>query len=578
MPGPFVDTHRRRPMMQLGLHVGEGRIEEGVRLRRQHVERIARGQLGIGLRRFILRNEVGQGIQRLARLIAGIALAEQRKHHVAGAFGDGGLELDLAGGRREVAFAVRDELFWRAHVEAGIAGLAQAGEIDPLEHGAAPIHRIERHLLVRPIPTGIVEAHRARQAAEQLGIGYGLAAGRNGRLVEGQIEVPPREHEIELLELRGGRQHDVGVTRSIGDEMLAHHGEQILARKPLQHLGLLRHHHHRVRVVDEQRIDLLIELAHQRRAEPPLIDHRRALANPVGPAQVVEFHRKRPDRHVQDAAAAVPPRADQGGQAGERTHGVTARRIAFDGDTHADHGGLRGGKLARERADIVGRDPGDPGDHVRREVRSARRQLVIADRVLFDIIVIDQILGDDHVYHAERQGGIGAGLDGDVPVGLLGRAGRDRIDHDHLGAAPLCLRNERPVVQIVADRVDRPEHDVFRINETLRIDRRGRPAGHEKRGDRAGIAECAFRNRGAELVEERVADMEAVENALGPEIAVGKNGSRAVFIDDRVPAARNLVERLIPGDPLEFAPSPWRRRGASDTAPDPRCRPGSGSR
>ena len=307
------------------------------------------------------------------------------------------------------------------------------------------------------------------------------------------------------------------------------------------------------RVVDEQRIDLLIELAHQRRAEPPLIDHRRALANPVGPAQVVEFHRKRPDRHVQDAAAAVPPRADQGGQAGERTHGVTARRIAFDGDAHADHGGLRGGELARERANVIGRDPGDPGDHVRREVRRARRQLVIADRVLLDIIVIDQIFGDDHVDHAERQSGIGAGLDGDVPVGLLGRAGRDRIDHDHLGAAPLRLRDKRPMVQIGADRVDRPEHDVFRINETLRIDRRGRPAGHEKCGDRAGIAECAFRDRGAELVEERVADMEAIENALGPEIAVGKNGARAVFIDDRVPAARNLVESLVPGDPLEFA-------------------------
>ena len=282
-------------------------------------------------------------------------------------------------------------------------------EIDAFEHWVAPVQRLQRHPLVGPVPIGVVEAHGAGQAAEQLGIGHRFAERRDGRLVEREIEVPPREHDVELFELRGGRQHDVGITRGIGDEVLAHHGEQVLARKPLQHLVLLRHHDHGVRVVNEEGVDLLIELARECRAEPPLVDHRRAFVDPVGPAEAVPVHGESPDRHVQDAAAAMPPRADKSRDAGHRAHRIAAGGIALDGDTHADDGRLRGGEFARERADVIGRDPGDLGHLVRREIRGALRQLLVADRVVLDVVAIDQILGDDHVDHAKRQRRIGTG-------------------------------------------------------------------------------------------------------------------------------------------------------------------------
>ena len=92
-----------------------------------------------------------------------------------------------------------------------------------------------------------------------------------------------------------------------------------------------------------------------------------------------------------------------------------------------------------------------------------------------------------------------------MPIGLLGGACRDRIDHHDFGSARLRLSDERPVVQVVADGVDGPEDDVFRVDKAFRIDRGGRAAGHKKGANRSRIAECPFGHNGAEFVEECVA-------------------------------------------------------------------------
>ena len=54
--------------------------------------------------------------------------------------------------------------------------------------------------------------------------------------------MPPGEHDLGLLHLGGGGQHDVGVAGRVGDEVLAHHREQVFARQPLEDLFLLRDH------------------------------------------------------------------------------------------------------------------------------------------------------------------------------------------------------------------------------------------------------------------------------------------------------------------------------------------------
>ena len=166
--------------------------------------------------------------------------------------------------------------------------------------------------------------------------------------------------------------------------------------------------------------------------------------------------------------------------------------------------------------------------------------------------MVDQILGDDDVDHAERQRGIGAGLDGQVPVGLLGGPRGDGVDDHDLGAAALRLRDERPVMQVVADRVDRPQNDVSRVDETLRVHRSGRAAGHKECGDGGGIAEGALGHRGAELVEEGVPRVQPVQDAFRTEVAVWHDGGGAVTVDDLGPAAGNFLQRLVPGDRLEL--------------------------
>ena len=204
-------------------------------------------------------------------------------------------------------------------------------------------------------------------------------------------------------------------------------------------------------------------------------------------------------------------------------------------------------RISSASSPVIGRHP------VRREAGRPGFQLLVADRVFRDIVVVDQVLGDDDVDHAERQGRIGARPDRQVPVGLPRGPRRHGIDHHDLGAPALGFGDEGPVVQVVADRVDRPQDDIARVDEALRIDRRGRAAGHEESGDGGRIAKGPLGDRCAEPVEEGVADVQPVQDALGAEIAVGQDGGRTFARDDPLPAARYFVERLIPADRRELA-------------------------
>src|SRR5208282_3611370 len=108
-------------------------------------------------------------------------------------------------------------------------------------------------------------------------------------------------------------------------------------------------------------------------------------------------------------------------------------------------------------------------------------------------------------------------------------------------------------MKVGADYVAGPDDDVAGVDQTLGVGARSRADRHHIAGDSAGSAEGALANRRAEPVEERVADVEAVEQAFGAEVAVGEDRLRAVLGDDCFEAARDLVQRRIPSDPLELA-------------------------
>ena len=112
------------------------------------------------------------------------------------------------------------------------APLAQALERDPLRRPVE--HRVEQ-LLVGLLETWIVEAEPGGEEAEHLGVGLRLAERRDRRLVVGDVVVPPREQRVEVLELRGDRQHHVGVAGGVGHELVEHDREQVVALEPGQH-------------------------------------------------------------------------------------------------------------------------------------------------------------------------------------------------------------------------------------------------------------------------------------------------------------------------------------------------------
>ena len=91
---------------------------------------------------------------------------------------------------------------------------------------------------------------------------------------------------------------------------------------------------------------------------------------------------------------------------------------------------------------------------------------------------------------------------------------------------------------------------------------------HEPESQKSPLA-----NGGAEFVEKGVADVEAVEDALGTEIAVGQNGGRSELIDNLGPATPNCMHRLVPIDALKltaaFRPRAPERMEQSLLAVDP---------
>ena len=91
-------------------------------------------------------------------------------------------------------------------------------------------------------------AHGSAEASEHLGVRARFARGFDRRGVPADPQVTPGEHDVVALDLRGGREHDVGVASGVGDELLVDDGEQVVTlHAPPDEFGL-RHGHQRVAV------------------------------------------------------------------------------------------------------------------------------------------------------------------------------------------------------------------------------------------------------------------------------------------------------------------------------------------
>src|SRR4029077_12915514 len=141
-------------------------------------------------------------------------------------------------------------------------------------------------------------------------------------------------------------------------------------------------------VVDEQGFNGRIELVfvQERRTEAPLIEHARAGLDPIRPHQVFPFYGEGPNWQLQDAASNSAPRTDEGRKTCGSAHRLAAACVAFDRDADTDHARLHSRVFARERPDVLRRNPGDLRNHLWRVGTDALLELIKAGRVALDVI------------------------------------------------------------------------------------------------------------------------------------------------------------------------------------------------
>src|ERR1019366_1142750 len=92
-------------------------------------------------------------------------------------------------------------------------------------------------------------------------------------------------------------------------------------------------------------------------------------------------------------------------------------------------------------------------------------QFVETFGVARDVIPVMQAIANDDVHQPQGKHNIGAGIDGNVPIGKARSAGAIGIDHHQLGPVAPRLFDERPEMNVVAVNVGGPGDDVLRVTE-----------------------------------------------------------------------------------------------------------------
>ena len=248
----------------------------------------------------------------------------------------------------------------------------------------------------------------------------------------------------------------------------------------------------------------------------------------------------------------MTPGADERREAEDRPVRLTALRVVLHRHTDPDGRRLAGGEFTGQRADVVGRDPGEFLHSFGRERRGALGELIEPGCVLVDVVVVGQPFRDDDVHHSQSQRGVGPRADAHEPVGASRGLASVGVDHHDLGALALRLADERPEMEVGTDDVAAPDHDVARVGQALGVDEGG-PQGHEIGAAPAGAAEGALRDRGAEAVHERVHDVEPVQDPHIPQVAVGQDRLGAELVAQRGEPVTDLRDGLGPVDPFETA-------------------------
>ena len=336
-----------------------------------------------------------------------------------------------------------------------------------------------------------------------------------------------------------------------------HGDEEVVARQTVAAFAGLGADHDGVGVLDKECLHrrTLAEvacIAGQDRSEAGLVEAaRRPVAGGVQPLdqRLVEIvdGAVAPER----AAALDCPGAGHRRQA--RGGVQIGRTVARARETVADaHIALLGRAVeSREVLDLGDGEAGDLGGP----------GWVAGDEVGFDLLVpvaeagqvvaVGQPLAQEDVNHGAGQRRVRAGLERQMQVGLLCRAGAVGVDHHQLGAIGLLGAGDMGHdVDLGADRIAAPDHHQLRLGDLARVHAFLGPDAGQPAGVRQGDADRRPLT-GVALGVAQPLDAVALHVPHGTGIEVGPDRFGSVPLLGARQTFGHQVQRGVPGDLLE---------------------------
>ena len=376
-----------------------------------------------------------------------------------------------------------------------------------------------------------------------------------------------------MLGLHRRRQDDVGVQRGVGQALLEHDREQVLAREARVHARVVGVAGGGVRVEDDERRDRRVVGLEQRLAEARHVDRARRRARRssgtvdaarVDAAEMAARHAQqrrrrragsRRSRRAAPGSRASPRRAPPW-RCSPRPSRIPVGRVCA--------------KRSPEREHALDRQAADRGGALDRPLGQPRLELGPALGVALEPVAILGALVEHDAHEAERERGVRAGPRREVLVAAA-RPCRVRSGSIATTCAPACCAasTKRHWWRFVESRLAPHSRISLRVLEVLGIHAHGAAVGGAQRGARGRRADRRLEPRRAERGEQPRPHDPALDHALGAGEVVRQIDSRAVPLDRRAQAGGDRVERLVPADPLERAPRPWRRCGAAGAVTRP---------
>ena len=198
------------------------------------------------------------------------------------------------------------------------------------------------------------------------------------------------------------------------------------------------------------------------------------------------------------------------------------------------------------------RDPTDAGHARRVVVGSAHLEFIETQRVSGHILVVDQIVTDEHVHQSQRECPIGAGQRGDMDMALFRGQRTIGIDGHERGALALRLLRPCPKMHARGDGVRTPENDQLRLIREFHVDAEARPQGQLVACRPRGGADRTVQQAGTQLVKEPLGHRLPLDQAHRAGIAVGQDLFRVIGRNGRE-SIPDAGDGLVPADAFETA-------------------------